>query len=241
MRIRLTIAAVLVAYTLSANPAHAFGRQGCFQTPAFRRPIAAILSQLDSELMQHYPAETRACLLYARGLLYQLEGDSTRAIADYTSAIRWMSTYTDAYAARADAYQDAGERALALLDYAQSDQLSGNLPDELTERCWIRALRGRPLERALADCNRSLKGQPGDFNALASRALVYLRMGNFPAAIADCDSALKQKPANPTALFVRAVAKRHSRDAQGGNADLAAAKAANANVEETFAIYGVKP
>ncbi|MGD0192166.1 MAG: hypothetical protein ABSD74_15610 [Rhizomicrobium sp.] len=241
MRIRLVLASVSLATLHWASPADAFSRAGCFPAPTASRPISAMMSQLQMSLGYHLPAETRACYLYARGQLYHLQGDYDRAVADYTSAIGWMTMYGDAYAARGDAYDAMGQHDKAAQDYAAAAQYSNDTPDELTERCWLRALRGRPLQPALADCNKALGLQPGDFNALTSRGLVSLRMGNFVAAIADCDAALAQMPRNGSALFIRALARLRTGDLPGGKADLASAKAAGNRVEETFAIYGLKP
>jgi tetratricopeptide (TPR) repeat protein len=241
MRIRLALVSIALALLHCVSPAESFSRAGCFPAPTASRPISAMMSQLRASLGYHLPAETRACYLYARGQLYHLQGDYSDAIDDYTAAIGWMPSYGDAYAARADAYDATGQQAKAAQDYAAAAQYSNDTPDELTERCWLRALRGRPLQPALVDCNSALRGQPNDFNALSSRGLVYLRMGNFALAIADCDAALAQKPRNGSALFIRALARLRSGDGQGGNADLAAADAAGNKVEETFAIYGLKP
>ena len=240
---RATLLAVLACMPLlvPSGPAKAFSRIGCFVAPTAHRSAAAIISAIDGDLGMHRPGETRACLYYGRGLLYHLQGNYARAVANYTSAIGWMQTYGDAYAARADAYDDMGQHENALRDYALAAQYSSDSPDGLTERCWLRALRGHPLALALQDCNASLREQPGDFDALSSRALVYVRLAKYAEAIANCDAALREKPNKPSTLFIRGLAKLRAGDTQGGNADLAAAIADGDRVKETFAIYGVKP
>ena len=229
------------AFVVQAGPVHAFGRLDCFVAPGAHRPLTALIRQIDMDLALHRPAETRACDYYARGLLYHFDGQPGRAIADYTSAIGWMQSFEDAYVARADAYDDVGEESLAAADYARAKTLSGDSPEELMERCWIRALRGHPLPRALVDCNAALKPASPDFNALSARCLVYERMGSYVAAIADCNAALALKPLNPTALFVRGLAESKSGNVQGGRADVATAHRVGDSVEETFALYGNTP
>jgi tetratricopeptide (TPR) repeat protein len=243
MCVRWLAAAVLTACAcLSAIvPANAFSRPSCFIAPTAHRAIDSLISEMNKVLPVQRHAEVRACEYFARGLLYHLKGETERAVADYSSAVSAMSEYGDVYAARGDAYEDLGQHASAARDYVLAAKFSDDTPDELTERCWIRALRGRPLAPALQDCNESLMRQPGDFNALASRGLVYVRMANYLAAIADCDIALQQKPGNASALFIRALAKLRSGDAGGGTADLSTARGANGTVEDTFAIYGLKP
>ncbi len=235
------VACAVLAFCLPATPAAAFSHPGCFVPPTLHRSISAAIVNISAGLGSQGHSEARACALYARGLLYHLQGDAARAAQDYDNAIRWMHDYGDAYAARADAEEDMGRHEDAVRDYALALQYSNDSPDELTQRCWIRALRGHPLPPALEDCNQSLKAQPGDFNALSSRCLVYLRMANYAAASADCDQALDEKPHNATALFMRALARLRAGNTQGGNADLAAAKDASDRVADTFAIFGVKP
>ena len=243
MVVRSLVVAMTVTLSSSAfaSSAHAFARLGCFFVPNAHRPIEATIRELDMDIVLEKHGEDRACAFLARGLLYHQESDYSHAIADYTRAIDSTPDYGDAYAARGDAYEDLGQHDNAARDYALAQQLSSDSAEELTQRCWVRALRGRPLARALEDCNTSLREQPDDFNALSSRALVYLRMNAYPAAIADCDAALKLKPQNASALYIRGLAKARAGDAQGAGADLAAARSASDKVEGTFAIFGLHP
>jgi tetratricopeptide (TPR) repeat protein len=201
-----------------------------------------LIARLSGELAnpEQTQPENRACNYYGRGLLYQLQGDTQKAIDDYTSAIGWMESYANVYAARGDAYEDLGQHDAALRDYAESLRRLSHPSEELHERCWIRALRGRPLELALKDCNESLQLRPKNSGTLASRGLVQLRMANYPAAISDCDAALRMDQRNEFALFIRAVAKSRSGDTPGASADLSAAKDVDRRIDETFAIFGVK-
>jgi tetratricopeptide (TPR) repeat protein len=240
MTFRIFTVALLALLAWGAAPANAYDRQGCFAAPSARVSIKRLIAQLNRTVLDLEQPENRACSYYGRGLLFHLEGDTEHAIEDYTSAIGWMANYADAYAARGDAYEDLGQHDKAMQDYAQAARLSSNLPNQFTERCWIRALRGRPLARALEDCNASLQMRPDNSDTYTSRGLVYLRMANYPAALADLDAAVKLDHSNPAALYFRALAKLHTGDSAGGNSDLAAAKGLNSRVDETFAIYGVK-
>lgn len=104
----------------------------------------------------------------------------------------------------------------------------------------MRAVRGHPLDRALADCNEALRARPGDANVLQSRCFVYYRMGNYSAAAADCDAAEKSHPRYDEALYVGGLAKLRQGDAKGGGADIAAAIGANYRIADIYALYGVK-
>jgi tetratricopeptide (TPR) repeat protein len=237
----ISILAALV-WCVCAAPASAFDGSGCFRAPSAHVTPHQLIHLLNINLADPHQTqpEKRACYYYGRGLLYHLEGDVPNALADYTSAVGWMDTFADAHAARGDAEEEIGQRDAALRDYAEAASLSANEPNDLTLRCWIRALRGRPLALALQDCDDALKQRPDYADARLARGLVEIRMANYAAAIADSDDAITKRPHNSLALFIRAVAKSHAGDSQGASADLAAAKAADSRVEETFAIYGVK-
>jgi len=76
---------------------------------------------------------------------------------------------------------------------------------------------------------------------LDSRALVWLRMGQFDKAVQDADGALTAKPKMATSLFTRGVARRRLGDVKAGDNDLAAARSLDPNVEGSFARHGVQP
>lgn len=184
--------------------------------------------------------ENRASGLYHRGLLYLLSGKNDLAIADFTTAIGWRHDYSDAYEARGDAYQDMGQVEKATADYAVAAQLTGDQPRALSQRCWVRAVRGHPLDRALADCNEALKDNTDDEDILQRRCFVYYKMGNFSAAVADCEAAEKLSRRFDKALYIGGLAKLKLGDTAGGNADIAAALDADYRVAELYALYGVK-
>ena len=60
-------------------------------------------------------------------------------------------------------------------------------------------------------------------------------------AVADYDEALKLNPKQAGSLYGRGLAKLKKGDAGGGEADIAAAKAIQADIAEEFARYGVTP
>jgi hypothetical protein len=70
---------------------------------------------------------------------------------------------------------------------------------------------------------------------LGGRAFLYMRLGFFRTAILDYDAALDLEPKNALFLFGRGTAKFGAGDAEGGDADLAAARALDAKVDATFA------
>jgi Flp pilus assembly protein TadD len=59
-------------------------------------------------------------------------------------------------------------------------------------------------------------------------------------AVRDFDAALELAPKTASSLYGRGVAKIRRGDTAGGNADVAAAKAIQANITEEMAGYGIK-
>jgi tetratricopeptide (TPR) repeat protein len=109
----------------------------------------------------------------------------------------------------------------------------------LNARCWRRAVSGRQLDVALADCHASLALKESAA-ALDSRAFVYMRLGRIEEAIADYDAALKLRPAQASSLFGRGIVKLRKGATEDGQADLSAARAIDPRIDAQFADYGVK-
>jgi tetratricopeptide (TPR) repeat protein len=112
--------------------------------------------------------------------------------------------------------------------------------DAWSARCWTRGVAGRELQEAISDCNQVLKLKPDLADALDSRGLIYLKMGQADAAIRDYDAALKLDPKLATALYGRAVARNKKGDRNGANADLNAARGLRATIGDEMNRYGVR-
>src|SRR5437773_3388 len=128
------------------------------------------------------PTQTQACMLLARGLLHHFDGDASAAIDDYTHALGWMHDPAPIYEMRGDAYDDAGQHDKALADYAEAGKAKPDVK-ALSNLCWVRGVRGRPLDRALANCSAALKEKPDDRNSREARCFVLYRLGRYAEAI----------------------------------------------------------
>jgi Flp pilus assembly protein TadD len=160
-------------------------------------------------------------------------------IADFDKIIARDPKLAVAYFYRGTAYGAKGDSDRAIADFNEAIRLDPNNAQALNGRCYSLAIIGQ-MQQALADCNESLRLVPNDANALDSRGFAYLKSGQLDAAITDYDSVLKLHPKTASSLYGRGVAKLKKGDSSGGNSDIAAAKAIQANIDEEFAHDGVK-
>ena len=164
---------------------------------------------------------------------------SSGTIADFDKIIARDPKLAVAYFYRGTAYGAKGDSDRAIADFNEAIRLDPNHAQALNGRCYALAIIGQ-MQQALADCNESLRLVPNDANALDSRGFAYLKFGQWDAAITDYDSVLKLYPKTASSLYGRGVAKLKKGDSSGGNSDIAAAKAIQANIDEEFARDGVK-
>jgi tetratricopeptide (TPR) repeat protein len=146
-----------------------------------------------------------------------------------------------AYYNRGSAWRDKGDLDRAIADYSEAIQLDPKKAAYLNERCWERAIAGREQPLAVTDCTEALRIAPNDANIMDSRGFAYLRLSRLDDAVADYDEALKLNPKQVGSLYGRGLAKLKKGDPAGGEADIAAAKAIQADIADEFAGYGVTP
>ena len=178
---------------------------------------------------------------YCRGQLHDLAGEHDLAIADFTSAIEWNPHEAGVYYARGDAYEDIAQSDKAAADYAKGAKLGGETPARQASLCWQRAVRRRPLDRALKNCDAALKSEPENTQWLDIRGFLHFQMHDYASAVADLDLVVKAKPRDAGALFIRGLAKLRTGDAEAGSADVKAAQRIDYHVAETYAVYGITP
>ena len=178
-------------------------------------------------------------VFYNRGVVEQSLGQIDAAIADYDAAIKLKPAFPMAFNNRGVMHRLKNEYDAALKDFDQALRLDPRHAGAYNNRCTLRAIMGQ-LKEAVADCDESLKLR-ASADALASRGLANLKLGQFDAALRDYDAALKLTPNMPEALFGRGVAKRKKGDTAGGDADIAAATDARKDVAELYASWGVSP
>jgi len=175
----------------------------------------------------------------------RLDGELDLMIKDDDQAIALNPTNADAFEERGQAYEAKGDADRSIADYDRAVALAPDKGGYHNSACWARAMARRELDKALADCNAAValtaRTPRGPSDALDSRGLVWFRMGQFDKAIADYDAALKGNAKLASSLFMRGVIERRKGDTAGGDADIAAAKALDAGVADTYAKAGVTP
>ena len=172
-----------------------------------------------------------------RGVGYRLKGDYDRAILDYDQAIK-LRPSAEGYFNRGNAQLGKAHYDRAIDDYNQAIKLKADFAAAFDNRCWARAVVGI-LKQALADCNEALRLMPNNAATLDSRGFVFLKMTHFDAAVSDYDAALRINPKLAFALYGRGLARLKNED-PSGEADVAAAKALQADIAEEYARYGMQ-
>jgi len=171
-----------------------------------------------------------------RAIAYDTKGDYDRAIADYEQAIK-LKPSAETYFNRGNAHLGKSHYDHAIDDYNQAIKLKPDFAAAFDNRCWARAVVGI-LKPALADCNQALRLMPNNPATLDSRGFVFLKMTNFDAAVSDYDAALRSDPKLAFALYGRGLARLRNDD-PSGEADVAEAKAIQADIAEEYARYGM--
>ena len=171
-----------------------------------------------------------------RAIAYDTKGDYDRAIADYEQAIK-LKPSAETYFNRGNAHLGKSHYDHAIDDYNQAIKLKADFAAAFDNRCWARAVVGI-LKPALADCNEALRLVPNNAASLDSRGFIFLKMSNFDAAVSDYDAALRTDPKLAFALYGRGLARVRNDDPSGA-ADIAAAKALQADIAEEYARYGM--
>lgn len=201
----------------------------------------AVLAMADlAEALRLNPADTDA--LTTRGALYLASKDEASARADFEAAKRHAPADDELQIRIGQTYNAVGHYDAAIKEYdgwLAANPKADAVPQVLNERCWSRALLGKQLEAALADCDAALKRGGRNSAFMDSRGLVLLRMGRLDEAIAQYDAALKLQPKQGWSLYGRGVAKVRRGDKTGGEADIAAAKAARPGIADEAARLGV--
>lgn len=193
-----------------------------------------------------------ASTLYYIGLLYLEMHDYSKAIETFSKAIDYAQTRTAlpldvkkslarAYGRRAAIYAAAGQYDHAVADRNQMMLLAPDTATSYNSSCWIRAVAGKELGSARADCDEALRQEPDNANYLDSRGFVEFKMADLKTALADYNQAISQNGKLASSLYMRGIIKKRLGDTSGGNTDIEAAQAIDIEIANAYVAYGVTP
>lgn len=186
------------------------------------------------------PDDPEALVIRA-SLEHQAHRDAA-ARADLDAAAKAAGPAANVHVLLAHGYLDLDAFDAAIAEFTlwlkvHADDIES--PVALNGRCWARALAGRELAEAIADCTEALRKRPRQPAFLDSRGLAYLRAGHLDQAIADYSAALAGDPHMAWSLYGRGLARRAKGDKTGGDADIAAAVAMRPGVADEARRYGI--
>ncbi|KRR06103.1 hypothetical protein CQ12_03015 [Bradyrhizobium jicamae] len=153
-----------------------------------------------------------------RGIAYRDKGDTNRAVADYTEAIRQDSKYAQAYYNRGNAYSDKGDTDRAIADYTAAIRLDPTYADAHYNRGNAYSNKG-DTNRAIADYTEAIRLAPAYANAYYNRGNAYSNKGDTDRAIADYTEAIRLDPRYVNAYFNRGNAYGSKGDTDRAVAD----------------------
>jgi tetratricopeptide (TPR) repeat protein/predicted aspartyl protease len=164
------------------------------------------------------------------------------ALADLDALDKTLAPQAQMRLAMSRLYQVLEQPARAL---TQLNQWLPAHPNEvrrdtvLNARCWLRATLGIELEKALDDCSDALDSNRRNPAYLDSRGWVYLRLGAYRKALSDFDRSIEVRPESAWTLYGRALTKTRLGQAAQGEADLAAARKVQHDIDQQVARVGL--
>lgn len=206
-----------------------------------QRQIQPAVSDLDQALK--LKAEFSDALLL-RARMELVSKDAAAARSDLDSVDTLIAHESDLRLEMSSLYEaaEAPEQSLHQLDlWIAAHDVDARLPAALNERCWRRGMWNREVEKAEADCKRSLRLAPKQSATLDSLGWVELRLNHLDKSVEAFNSALQQQPKLASSLYGRGIAEKRLGKAAAADADIAAAHAERADIDEQMHSWDINP
>ena len=207
------------------------------------RDRQAVLAMADFDQALKIKPDDIATLL-ERGTLRLANRDESGARTDFTAIAALAPNDASIGLLIAGRYVANGNFATAVGQYYQwiaAHPKDDRVPEALHERCWSRAMTGKELELALADCDEALKRSAHTSLLLDSRAFVRLQLGNYDKAIADYRASLDLQPKGAMALYGLGLAEQKKGLQTAGDQHIQAAIALDPAAADEFRSVGLVP
>ena len=199
-----------------------------------RQDFDATMADLDTALRLD-PAQASARM--QRAWMHTAHQQPERALDDLATLDQTLAPQAQLRAEMARLYDtlDKPRQAIAQWDlWIPAHPHDVALERAWNARCWSRAELGVELDKALDDCDRAVDADEKNPSYLDSRAWVYLRQGKLKKSLADFDRGLAVKPDGAWSLYGRGLVHLGLGDTARAHADLAAARAADAHIDEAI-------
>lgn len=176
--------------------------------------------------------------LAEKARLLSKAGKHAEAIDLYDRAIKSALDGTYLELGRAIALQRADRTAEAKAAF-DSMRAKAKSAGDFNRMCWAKAVNDVLLQSALEDCRQGQRMNPDYPGLNASLGMVLLKLGKLAEARAAFDKAVAAK-SDDDAYMGRAIVRSRMGDAAGARADAAEARRRRADVDDTFAGYGLR-
>ncbi len=157
---------------------------------------------------------------FLRGAMRAQQGESGRALADYSAALEVFPQYRPALLNRGTLLHGLQEWKRAEADFTEVLRMDGADCDVLYNRGIVRGDLGK-FEEAIVDFTEVLRLRPEFVEAYVNRGIVRRRKGDLLGSLEDQTRALGVQPGHPTALLNRAGVRKEIRDFEAALTDYA--------------------
>jgi tetratricopeptide (TPR) repeat protein len=175
-------------------------------------------------------------------MLFGMQNEFAKAIADYDEAIRLDPKNSEAFQSRAWCRVMSGEVAGAFADFGKASLLNAAAKTPVPQVYFMRGVllleKGQP-GRAAIEFDQVIKLEPKTVAAYALRAEALIAMKKYDRAGADLDEVLHLKPGDEVGLVAKAMFLAACPDAKfrDGKKALELAKKVEGNAEAMAAAY----
>ena len=176
--------------------------------------ISAIL--LAFALLACEPNTRKAEAAYSRGVAAQGAEDHSKAIEEFTEAIKQDPEMASYYYSRGVSYEIGGNDRLALDDFTRAIDRDPEMTDAFQKRATLYNATGE-FRRAVLDFDRAIELNPSFIKAHYGKAVALVAMNLRFRALESFDRAIELDPSNPEYYAIRGMTY-----ALDGNIELAA-------------------